>query len=389
MIYPTRYISLRLYIYLSELQNQIFLIISVMVLSWDGYTAAYYGLQIGSFIIIYLFLLIFIPSELMEWILRTIFCLEDVDKKSDRTVTNTETETATSGTPSRCICEKVWNWSGKFFEQIRCKRNLTTTGNSTSTDNANCLKTFWDWCNRTCGHDKLDDKVWPHSGVVELSQKHDQLYCWLLKLNMNKIGVYFLLSTCVWCASIAFFEGVILGYATAGNGDICPVPKRGTAATEVYCFVYKNSFDPAPENRSFPVQCNRSMVVHIDGNWAGCFAWIYADVEVVDVLEELGICAGIIAFFGSTVAIISYLCRDHSWRLFFDILACLAIAAIPILIQDRGDVPFLTYILLGSLCISIIVTQYLRKCVPGSTWFCLGNRIFRCIKNEPNRIINR
>jgi hypothetical protein len=121
------------------------------------------------------------------------------------------------------------------------------------------------------------------------------------------------------------------------------------------------------------------MSITFNGHSASCFAWIYADVEVVDVIEELGICAGIVALLGSVVAIMSYLCLNHRWRLIFDIVAILAIAAIPVLIYRKGDVPFMTYILLGSLCAVIAITEYLLHFVPFLTWLCLANRFFRCI----------
>jgi hypothetical protein len=161
-----------------------------------------------------------------------------------------------------------------------------------------------------------------------------------------------------------FFEGIILGYATAKPGDSCPTPKRGTPATVVNCFIFQNAFDVLPINTSFPTPCNSSMSLPSVGSWAACFTWIYADVQVVDVIEELGICAGIVALFGSFVAVMSYLCQTHRWRFLFDHIAALAVAAIPLLIYARGDIPFMTYILLGSLAFSILITEYLLHYVP-------------------------
>jgi hypothetical protein len=104
-------------------------------------------------------------------------------------------------------------------------------------------------------------------------------------------------------------------------------------------------------------------------------------VAVVDVIEQLGICSGITAFIGSTVAIMSYLCRQHRWRLFFDIVAYLAIAAIPILIKYDGSVPFLTYSLLISLVISIAITEYLLGCIPLIAGICVAHMVYKHIKN--------
>jgi predicted membrane channel-forming protein YqfA (hemolysin III family) len=104
-------------------------------------------------------------------------------------------------------------------------------------------------------------------------------------------------------------------------------------------------------------------------------------VEVGDVIEMLGICAGIIASLGTVVVILYYLCRQHRWRFIFDIIACLAVAAIPVLIYRNGNVPFITYILLGSLCGIIIITEYLLNYIPLLTWLCLAIGVYKYIKN--------
>jgi hypothetical protein len=221
---------------------------------------------------------------------------------------------------------------------------------------------------------------WSHGYELKLGEEGRKYCCGLFGFNMYRIGIYFLLTLCIWCAFTAFFEGVILGYAVAGENDSCPAPKRATDGTVVECFIYQNSFDHSPQNKTFPIACNRTMKLTFSGSWVGCFAWIYLDVAVEDVIEELGICTGIIAFFGSIIAIISYLCRKHRWRLIFDILACLAVAAIPVLIYKRGNVPLLTYILLLSLSISIIITECLLNIPPLLTWLCLAKRIIGCVK---------
>jgi hypothetical protein len=192
--------------------------------------------------------------------------------------------------------------------------------------------------------------------------------------------LYLLLCAALWSAVVVFFEGIILGYATAKPGDSCPTPKRGTPATVVNCFIFQNAFDVSPINTSFPTLCNSSMSLPSVGYSAACFTWIYANVQVVDVIEELGICAGIVALFGSFVAVMSYLCQAHRWRFLFDHIAVLSVVAIPVLLYSGGDLPFMTYILLGSLTFSILITEYLLHYVPLLTWLCFGNRIFRCIQ---------
>ncbi|CAF3431750.1 unnamed protein product [Rotaria socialis] len=119
-------------------------------------------------------------------------------------------------------------------------------------------------------------------------------YCGRLKINLNRIGIYILLILCAWCAAIAFFEGTILAYAPASDGDTCPVPQKVAITSTMDCFIFANPWDSNPINMSYLIKCNESMVLKIGDFGARCFGWIYNDVKVVDVLEELGSCAGII-----------------------------------------------------------------------------------------------
>lgn len=198
---------------------------------------------------------------------------------------------------------------------------------------------------------------------------------------MKKMMVYGLLCTTVWCAAISFFEGVIMAYATAGDGDRCPIPKRGTDAMVMDCFIYEHSFDPSPVNRRFPEKCNFTTPLSFNGNWAGCFGWIYNDVEVVEVIDALGVCTGIVAFIGGAAVLIGFLCQKHRWRLVFDITATLLIpGAIYPLIRFRGHVPFLTYVLLTSLAHIIVTTEYFLKRVPLSTILCTVKMVYKYTK---------
>jgi hypothetical protein len=60
-----------------------------------------------------------------------------------------------------------------------------------------------------------------------------------------------------------------------------------------------------------------------------------------------------------------------------------------VLNYTKGDVPFITYILLGSLCAAVAITEYLLDYVPFLTGLCLANTIFGCIKHrrEPIKVI--
>lgn len=374
-----------------------FRVFLVMGLTWDQYTGIYYGFQTGSFFIILFLLRILIPYDLIDWILDTIFfmkvevkdkCTQIPPEKDRHTPTEieeedrhtpTETEEDRKSHLDGCICTKIWNGFKNFFACECCQPYACCVA----------WKRICHWlgghCRCTCCCDykaDLKNKRLPHAHPVKLHKKYAQWYFgYFIHINLKKVGVYLLLCTCVWSAAIAFFEAVILSYVIVSNGDTaCPIPKRATKATQVDCFSYKNSFDSTPANKTFPIPCNSTMPLLFTGSWAGCYAWIYADVEVVDVIEELGICSGIIAFIGSTVTIMSYLCRHHQWRLIYDILACSAIAAIPILIQKDGSVPFLTYVLLLSLFLSICITQYLLDFVPLLTGICVVNMIYTRIK---------
>ncbi len=307
------------------------------------------------------------------------------DRKTEK---NTTKKTGTD-TPQWCTCSYIWEFFGKVFK-CRCKCWTCCGCNGISKDCDNCLINLSHCCCECdFGDEDLKNKLLPHHHYLNLRRTAASKYGGFIYLNLDRIGVYLLLCASLWCAAVVFFEEIILGYATANSGNSCPTPKRGTPSTIVDCFIFKNAFDVNPINTSFPTQCNSSMSIIFTGYSASCFAWIYANVEVADVIEELGICAGIVALLGSVVAIMGYLCRKHRWRIIFDMIAVSAVAAIPSLIYRKGDVPFMTHILLGSLCAVIAITQYLLHYVPFLTWLCLLNRIFRCIKyrNKSNTSI--
>ncbi len=299
----------------------------------------------------------------MNWITKAVFSLDSMeDEKTNKKTRNKDHQ-------DWCACKSIWDYFGDRFE-CRC---CTCCGHCKNTDDkSNCLVKLSYWCCECdCGDDDLENKKLPHEHKIILRKEHGQWYFGFMKLNMNRIGIYLLLCGCIWCASVAFFQAVILSYESVSNGNTdCPTPKYGTSATVVDCFIFANTFEASPINKTSSIQCNGTTQLSFSGFRAACFAWIYDDVEVTDVIEELGICAGIIAMLGTVVIILYYLCRDHRWRFFFDILASLAVAAIPVLLYRKGNVPFIAYILLGTLCGTIIITEYLLKYVPLCTWLC-------------------
>jgi hypothetical protein len=313
------------------------------------------------------------PYDLMSWMIETVFALHSEDGK-----TNESTDDESS--QSCDTCRSIWDFFGRIFE-CRC---CTCCRRSTNTDDKdNCLEKFSYWCCECdCGDDDLENKKLPHERKLILRKEHGQWYFGFMKLNMNRIGIYLLICGCIWCASIAFFEAIILSYTIVSNGDTtCPTPKYGSSASALDCFVFQNAWDLSPINKTSSIQCNSTTQLSFSGFQAACFVWIYSDVEATDVIEELGICAGIIAMLGTVVIILCYLCRRHRWRVLFDILVCLAVAGIPILLSKKGYIPFIAYILLGTLCGVIIITEYLLECVPLCTWLCLVIRACTSIKN--------
>jgi hypothetical protein len=312
----------------------------------------------------------------MDWIIQAVFFMDPVEGENDENK---------SDTPDWCKCKKIWDFFGNVFdwkccESYRCCKETHRVKKQLEKFSYRCLE-----CD--CGSEDLENKKLPHHHKLKVRKDQGKWYCGCIKLNMNRIGIYLLLCACFWCGSIAFFEAIILAYASVNSGDSCPVPKKGTPSTVVECFIYQNRFDTSPINTNSPTQCNGTTALSFSGFRAGCFAWVYANVEVGDVIEELGICAGIIASLGTVVVILYYLCRKHRWRLLFDNVACMSIAAIPILFYREGNLPFITFILLGSLCAVIIITEYLLNYVPLLTSLCLLTAAYQWIKTcgNPNK----
>ncbi len=314
----------------------------------------------------------------MNWITKTVFSLDPANETM-----NERTGNKSYSLPDWCSCRDIWKYFGKVFDCGYCTcctrcRNMDHTHNCFT-------KICYCCCECHCGgygdDVDLENKKLPHNHRLLLRKEHGQWYCGVMKLNMKRIGIYLLLCGCIWCASVAFFEAVILSYGFVSKGDTnCPTPKYGTSATVMDCFIFQNVFDTTPINKTSSIQCNGTVQLSFSGFQAGCFAWIYNDVDTIDVIEELGICAGIIAMLGTVVIILCYLCRDHRWRLFFEIVVCCAIAAIPTLLYTRGNIPFIAYILLGTLCGVIIITEYILEYAPLFTWLCLVIGAYKRIK---------
>jgi hypothetical protein len=316
----------------------------------------------------------------IRWLFKDRKTGEDLNK-------NTENETnKKTYIPPWCICSYIWKFFAKVFQcKCRCWKSCKCCKcrgcDFTSKDCENCLINFSSCCCECdCRDGDLKNKLLPHHLHLNLRRAAETRYFGFIYLNINRTGIYLLLCSFLWCGAVVCFEGIVLGYATAQSGDSCPTPKRGTPATVVDCFIFQNAFETTPINTTYATRCNASMTITFTGSSASCFAWIYADVDVVDVIEELGICAGIVALLGSCVAVMSYLCRKHRWRFAFDTIAVLAVLAIPILVYRKGKIPFMTYILLGTLAGAIAMTEYILGYVPFITGICLGNRIFSCIK---------
>jgi hypothetical protein len=75
-----------------------------MGLSWSQYNLLYYFLQYGFFIIIYFFLVIFIPYDLLDWIAETVLFLKPVHKEEESTDSKIHRNTEKSQNYCSCCC---------------------------------------------------------------------------------------------------------------------------------------------------------------------------------------------------------------------------------------------------------------------------------------------
>jgi hypothetical protein len=223
----------------------------------------------------------------MDWIIETVFFLKAIDDKRIDKSTSTDDKRINKNTPPIddkrinkstpidkkmntnhppwwCTCRTISNRFGKF---LRCGSCKNTIGKHNF-----FLKLSYCCCECDFGDGDLKNKKLPHHHHLNVQKGDGQWYCGCFKLNMNRIGIYLILCACVWCASLAFFEGVILAYASVKTGDSCPIPKRGTPATIVDCFIFATLFDTSPINKTFSTQCNGTVQLSFNGDRAGCFA---------------------------------------------------------------------------------------------------------------------
>ncbi|CAF1189558.1 unnamed protein product [Adineta ricciae] len=368
-----------------------------MGLSWGGYIAFYYLTHVLLYPVIYVFLVMTIPRHLMLWIGETIFSWKDVRRRQNKhkpqtgestemnvnVATNTTVRTNitltinlteqtdmtiqnTNSDDTECICEVFWN----FFKSL-CKKVWFCK----SCPSSRCV----DCCEWICEkHNLVDDDNF--SKHFERQHARTPFNCCgaISSYMKDSASIYMVLCLSIWCAAIAFFEGIVMGYAPVGKDGDCPIPKKGTYDITMDCFVYKNKFDSVPISTTLSIPCNHTFPVQYNGewSWAACYAWISPNVEVVDAIDALGTCTGITAFIGTAAIIINFLCRYHLWRFIFEIVVVLSLLAIPVLIKYNGHVPFLTYTLFAALIGNIMTVEYHHEFVPLLTICCIAKCCF-------------
>ena len=95
-------------------------------------------------------------------------------------------------------------------------------------------------------------------------------------------------------ALMVLFEGCVLASASIKNGDQCP-------DDPVTCFVFDNTSHSGPVSDFECVPGNTSIVSsNATGVW--CYGWIVRRNTVSRVINQIGICGGIIGVFGTLFA---------------------------------------------------------------------------------------
>lgn len=288
-----------------------------------------------------------------------------------------------------CICDQIWTAFGNF---LQCKKIYCSLCKPSTKPNEHvckccsdeaqyCATNFYHCCFECdCQDADLHEKDLPLKRDLNLSREHERWYLGCMHCNLNRLGVYFILSAALWLGFLVFFEQAVLSYGVVRTGASCPMPNLGTESTTMDCFIFNSGSWPI--NPDSPIQCNKSTTVSFTGDFAVCCAYIYQDVKAFDYMDKIGVCTGVVAFIGTLVVILSHLLHHHRWRLFFEVVAAGCVVAAPTI---GGGYPFASYIMLVVVAIIILVTEYLVGKPVGLTWCCLCYGLLKCFKNKDSK----
>jgi hypothetical protein len=186
--------------------------------------------------------------------------------------------------------------------------------------------------------DKDTEKDAAENNVKEKLSKTDKksvlvittLFCFLAALTLS-------------ITAVLIFEGCFLASTRLLPNDNCP-------DYPMDCFVFPNATAHDPISDSATFHCDPSNTTQFPSNMsdatAWCFGWIIRLQTTKDILDQLGVCTGLIGLFTTLLAVVIYLGRSKKTLVLCSIFILCCIVAVILLVFYKWSFAPLTYAVL-------------------------------------------
>ena len=159
-------------------------------------------------------------------------------------------------------------------------------------------------------------------------------------------------------AAILIFQGCFLLNTRLTPTDDCP-------DDPVDCFVFNGtSATPLSESPSFHCdpQNTTQFPLGLSNGVAHCFRWIFARQTTKKILDQLGVCTGLLGLFATLLAIVVYLGKSIKSLLISHLFLACIITAIVLLPYYKWSYTPLTYAVL-CVCSGLVVFGLILFCI--------------------------
>ena len=143
-------------------------------------------------------------------------------------------------------------------------------------------------------------------------------------------------------------QWLFLEAAAVNNNESCP-------ENPMNCFVFADKKDPLPSSQ---LNCSPGAIAQFhtaSDDVAWCYGWVIQRQTTRKVLDQIGICGGLIAYFATGFASIVYLSKYTRWIWFLVVILVIGIIIAMILFDVlKTSLSFLTYATLSLCCYSAL-----------------------------------
>ena len=174
--------------------------------------------------------------------------------------------------------------------------------------------------------------------------------------------------------SVIIFDGCFLSSAGLEVNDQCPEDPMD-------CFVFTDKDSILPNG---PFKCSpghsADFITNESDGYAWCYGWVIKRQTTRKVLDQIGICSGLIGLFGTILALIIYLAKHQKcfWIL-VSAFGAVILASMILLIRYKWSLSFLTYATLFMSGLCLVWGVYF--------FYIVGDFSFSCArKNNTNTV---